>query len=267
MTLVVIHAGFHKTGTTSVQTALTENAERLAPHLRVLLKPDFKPLTDAARACSVAPGHQSVAAVGRRAARVFRRLDRDDPRPVVLCSEDLSGHLPGRHGLCRYAAAPRIMATIAETARERFGDGTDLRFYFSTRAPEPWLRSTWWQNLRSTRLTADLDRYSETLAEGADLGRVVQEVAEAVAPCPVTSVALEDSRTRTEGPLAPLLDLTGLDPEARAALVIPLAANVRPDIGLEEVFLALNRSALKDRPLSEAKKHLRRIANRQAGLH
>ena len=47
MTLVVIHAGFHKTGTTSVQTALTENAERLAPHLRVLLKPDFKPLTDA----------------------------------------------------------------------------------------------------------------------------------------------------------------------------------------------------------------------------
>ena len=86
-------------------------------------------------------------------------------------------------------------------------------------------------------------------------------------PCPVTSVALEDSRTRTEGPLAPLLDLTGLDPEARAALVIPLAANVRPDIGLEEVFLALNRSALKDRPLSEAKKHLRRIANRQAGLH
>ena len=111
-----------KTGTTSVQTALTENAERLAPHLRVLLKPDFKPLTDAARACSVAPGDQSVAAVGRRAARVFRRLDRDDPRPVVLCSEDLSGHLPGRHGLCRYAAAPRIMATIAETARQRFGD-------------------------------------------------------------------------------------------------------------------------------------------------
>ena len=74
MTLVVIHAGFHKTGTTSVQTALTENAERLAPHLRVLLKPDFKPLTDAARACSVAPGDQSVAAVGRRAARLDQPL-------------------------------------------------------------------------------------------------------------------------------------------------------------------------------------------------
>ncbi|APX23055.1 MAG: hypothetical protein CML50_01690 [Rhodobacteraceae bacterium] len=262
MTRIVIHAGFHKTGTTTVQTTLQANRALLEPHLRVCLKADFERLTKAARAYSLAPDEAGRAAVGREAARFFRRLDRDDPRPVLMASEDLSGHLPGRRGLTRYHATAEIMALLSETAVARL-DAAPV-FFFSTRERDAWLRSTWWQNLRSTRLTLDLDRYAEELAGAVDLEAIVAEVAVRVGPAQVASEPLETSRSRREGPLAPLLDLVALPPEPRAALELRPPENVQPDIGLAEVFLALNRSGLDDRHLREAKKTLRRLAIRQA---
>jgi hypothetical protein len=52
MTRIVIHAGFHKTGTTSVQTMLDANRRILGRRLRIYLKSDFGSLTKAARAFS-----------------------------------------------------------------------------------------------------------------------------------------------------------------------------------------------------------------------
>ena len=44
-------------------------------------------------------------------------------------------------------------------------------------AADAWLRSTCWQNRRSTRLTEDLDCYGERLAPAAALDDIVAEVA------------------------------------------------------------------------------------------
>ena len=114
------------------------------------------------------------------------------------------------------------------------------------------------------KVTLDLDRYAEELAGAVDLEAIVAEVAVRVGPAQVASEPLETSRSRREGPLAPLLDLVALPPEPRAALELRPPENVQPDIGLAEVFLALNRSGLDDRHLREAKKTLRRLAIRQA---
>ena len=264
MTRVVIHAGFHKTGTTSVQSTLRANHALLAPHLRVYLKADFEALTDATRAYCAAPdSEEALNAVGRYAMRFFRRIARDDPRPVLMSCEDLSGHLPGRRRHPGYHAAPQIMSVIAENARHRFGEALDLVFFFSTRDSDTWLRSTWWQNLRSTRLTDDLDRYATRPEVATDLMQTVSAVAEAVAPARVVSEPLDLSRDRPEGPLTPLLDLVALDPEIRAALTMLPPVNAQPVAGLDEVFVALNRSALSEENLREAKKALRRIANEQ----
>ncbi len=262
MTRIVIHAGFHKTGTSSVQSLLHVNRDVLSDSLRVCLKPDFEPLTEAARAFSADPGPMGLADMTDAAQRFFATLDPDDPRPVLMSSEDLSGHMPGRLGLERYDAAELIMPQIAEAALMRFGAEADLRFYFSTRAPDPWLRSAWWQNLRATRLTLDFDAYAARFAEAADLDAVLHSVAEAVAPLQVAACPLEESSSQPQGPLTPLLDLVGLPEDRRAALTMLPPANVQPELGLQPVMLALNRSGLKLRQIKEVKRILRGMADR-----
>ncbi len=261
MMRLVIHAGFHKTGTTSIQSTLRSNRHLLSRHLRVLLKKDFEPLTRAARAFSLDPDALTLAAVTREAEATFGALAPADPRPVLMSSEDLSGHLPGRHGLDRYDAASLVMTQLAEVAFARFGEDLDLVFYFSTRGQEAWLRSTWWQNLRSSRLTLDYESYARKIALAADLPAVLEEIAAAVAPARIVSGALEEAASLPLGPAGPLLELAGLPGRAMARMTQPPPANVRPDLGLEVVLLELNRSGLSQADLAEVKSHLLRLTN------
>ncbi|MBS0125820.1 hypothetical protein [Thetidibacter halocola] len=266
MTRIVVHAGFHKTGTSSVQTMIDRNRVVLAPVLRAFLKPDFTPLTEAARGFSAAPHKVPPAAVGIAARAFFATLDPADPRPVLMSSEDLSGHMPGRRGIDRYGAAPTVMRQIADAARGHFGETAEVTFHFSTRGAEAWLRSVWWQNLRVTRLTDDLPGFTRAHAGAADLEGIVAEVATAVAPARAVSVRLEDIVPCPRGPLEPLLDLLDLPASVRDALTVVGPVNAQPDVDLGPVLLALNRSGFDDAHLSRAKTHLRRLANSQSDL-
>ncbi|KMK68762.1 hypothetical protein [Puniceibacterium sp. IMCC21224] len=260
MTRLVIHAGFHKTGTTSVQSMIAANRDTLAPLTRCYLRDDFANLTEAARRFSISPDATALENVLDAATEFFDNLDPQDPRAILMSSEDLSGHLPGRHGLDRYDAAALILSQVAEAAHTRFGATLDLTFHFSTRSADAWLRSTWWQNLRSTRMTRDLDDYARTIAAAADHSAILQDVASAVAPDAVTCQPLEETGALPQGPLTPLLDLLGIDAATRATLTVLPPNNVQPDIGLDQVFLALNRSGLRHKQVKEAKRSLRRMA-------
>ena len=50
---LVLHAGFHKTGTTSLQQTLRKNKRLLSRHWRVFTRLGQEPLCEAARAYSV----------------------------------------------------------------------------------------------------------------------------------------------------------------------------------------------------------------------
>lgn len=259
---LVIHPGFHKTGTKSVQTALRDNASVLAPYLRVLLREDLPELIDRARGYSRHPTPRRMQSVYDAALAVFETLDPGDHRPVLISSEDLSGYMPGRRDVFHYRAVPAIMAQIERAALARFGADAELSFYFSTRAPKPWLTSLWWQNLRGTRLDMPLKRYLRVSAELGDLDLVVAAVASGVTAARVDAVSLDITADLPEGPLAPLLELVGLPTHARSALRFGPPANVRPGMGLEDVFLALNRSGLPDDVVAGAKRDLLRAARR-----
>lgn len=261
-TRIVIHAGFHKTGTTSVQAMLRENSERLDPHVRVYLKESFADLTDAARAFSIKPREDTLAAVADAATAFFSGCDADDPRALLMASEDLSGHMPGRHGLDCYDGAGLVMRALSEAAFSRFGADADVTFYFSTRARDSWLRSTWWQNLRSTRLGLDLHEYRAQFDAARSLDDILSEVASDVAPAKVASRRLEDVGNGPLGPLDPILDLLDIDGLDRSALTALPPENVQPDLGIDAVFLALNRSQLPDKDIRTAKRSIRKMARR-----
>lgn len=264
MTRIVIHAGFHKTGTTSVHSMLDANRRILSRTLQVYLRDDFEALTRAARDFSVEPSKKMLTRVIHEAAVFFDSLDPDDARPILMSSEDLCGNMPGRRGLDRYDAASLILSQLAEAANLRFGPETDLTFFLSTRSRDDWLQSTWWQNLRSTRLTLGFDDYAKQIAAAADLDQVLEDMAEIIGPARIVSCPLETSSPMAFGPLTPILDLLDVAEVTRKKLRVLPPANVQPEIGMDLVFLALNQSGLTDDNLAEAKRLLRKLANKQA---
>lgn len=252
MRLVIVHAGFHKTGTTTVQNTLRDNRRLLAPHLQVILRPGMVALCEAARAFSVARDPLEMALFRYELARLAEDWAPGDPRPLLLASEDLSGHMPGRRGLTGYDAAPLLMRALAETLAEAM-PGARLQFFFSTRAAAPWLASCYRQTLRATRLTLGEAEYARRFRASAALDAAVDAVARAVAPLPVQRCALETSQDRPLGPLAPLLDLLDLPDAVRAAIVLHPAANAALPQSVNDRLLALNRSDLDDNALRAAK--------------
>lgn len=260
MRRVIVHAGFHKTGTSTAQTTLQRNRQLLAPHLQVILRPGMVAACEAARAFSERRDVLDMALFRYELARLTETWEAADRRPVLLASEDLGGHMPGRRGLSGYDAVPALMRALAETLVEAM-PGAMVQFHFSTRAAAPWLASCYRQNLRTTRLTLDQATYARRFRASAALDAVVDAVAAAVAPCEVRRCALEACATRPLGPLAPLLDLVGLPETVRGALVPQPPANTALPQAVLDRFLALNRSGLDDAALRAAKRIVGRTAS------
>lgn len=253
---IIVHAGFHKTGTKSVQSVLEDNRALLAPHMRCFVRPDVRKMITFARRFSQSGDGADLNGFGRRCRMFFERLDASDPRPVVISAEDLAGYMPGRNDVKTYAAVPKLMAELELALATVFNEGFDLDILLSTRARDGWLKSLWWQNLRSRRLTLDLARHSAAFQEAADLQAIVEQTQIAVLQGTVHAAALEITKSAPQGPTTPLLDLAGVDDETRAQMTQAGIQNSRPQNGIEDIFLALNRSSFSDNTVSETKKAL-----------
>lgn len=253
---IIVHAGFHKTGTTTVQKALRLNNTVLRPHLQVVLRPKMINLCEAARVYSKRRDSTNLGLFRIEVAQLAEALDTEDPRPVLLASEDLAGHMPGRHGLRAYTAAPKLLATLAETLAESC-PGAQVELFFSTRSADAWLASCYAQHLRATRITDSRGDYIKSHRGSADLNTIVDRIAEA-STCPVHRAALEESTTRPLGPLDPLLDLLELPDALRGMLVPSPAANMAPPRSEMDKLLQLNRSTLSAQDLRAAKDMIKR---------
>jgi hypothetical protein len=80
---MIIHAGFHKTGTSTVQSVLKAQHRRLSPHVNVIIKTDIPALCQAALAYSDEPTTSHLAAYQAEATACFGEAT-DDPRPVLI---------------------------------------------------------------------------------------------------------------------------------------------------------------------------------------
>jgi hypothetical protein len=252
---VIVHAGFHKTATTSAQKFLRANSKNIWPR------------------CSLAlPGklHKGAALMAVRYSRydkpalldafgeglhgTLSKIDQNSSRKILISDENIAGRMPGRDGQLSYNAAPALMARAEDIICDVFGSETDVVFCFTTREPDSWLKSTYKLNLRTSRLTMDEATYTATYAPVADLAGVAKAVADAVTGT-VYTVDLADL-TGPNGPAQPLIDLIELPDHRRRKLVPHPVDNTGPDEGLVADLLALNRSNLSDKDLNAAKADL-----------
>lgn len=253
----VIHAGFHKTGTTSMQDCLRRNADLLAPLWRVETtqgSADLRRVTAAARAFSLSGAAEDLALVRARAVLWLAGLTGPG---VLVSSEDLAGHMPGIGPVRHYGALVPILSALTETIQRFHAGRARIAVLLTTRAPGAWLRSLHWQQAKGDRLTLDFPEFAASLPLAADHGAIADDLRRALGPVPVTLAPLETLAARPLGPASALLGLADL-PEVMARALIPVApANTGPSSDLAAEFVALNRLGLDSAALRAAKVLLR----------
>ena len=254
---LIVHAGFHKTGTTHLQKTLGRNRDALAPHACLFLREDMEGLCDAARAYSARPDPVELGLFDYEMALFCEGLLALDAAPLVLMSsEDLAGHVPGRHGLWGYEHAPKLMARMWAIVLECL-PGASVQFWFTTRDTPSWTNSAYGQNVRATRFTMTREAYVARLAhQGFDLRDEVARIAAAVAPAPVDHACLDQIGDLPLGPAGAFLAHAGLGPGVMDQMRIAQGRNPSLPGEIIDQMLALNCSDLADDALRQAKKSL-----------
>lgn len=238
---IILHAGFHKTGTSTVQKFLRTNRVALRKQVALRLRWHMKDLISATRGYSTDRDPLTLIKVQSRFGALMNDLPGMPRRTLIISAEELAGHLPGRGALADYAAAPVLLYAFWEIAKTRYPKA-EIMVYLSTRAPQTWLASAYWEHVKSSDMTMDFDAFAEKYHSAANLTAMVDEVTSRV-PVAVRTHALEDCADLPFGPVDPLLDLCDVPDDIRAALVPEPPANTRPKPGVLETLLEVNRTA------------------------
>lgn len=254
---ILIHAGFHKTGTSSVQATLRANGPQIWPTHALVLPHRIHDATRMATMHSVMGGPVSLAEFKDRLLALFKGLTLGRRRGLIVSAEDLAGLIPGRRGHVTYDACPDLMVMIESCLRQVWGSDTSITFYFGTREPEGWYKSLYWQNLRSSRLTMEFQTFADSLGALA-FDEVIKATKAKLRHATVRTIRLEDQTEAEFGPATPILEAANLLPEHRARLVPGRIANASPSNDILRAVLAMNRSDASDEEVAQGKDRLLR---------
>ena len=252
----LIHAGFHKTGTSSLQRTMEQNADALADRVRVITKDETSTLRRAAQLYAQAGDAEALELLKESVAALLVEVDPDETRDVVLSEEDLCGLIPWRHGKTGYDDAPRIIKQMCDGVATHFPEH-EVQVLLTLRQTATWAKSCYSQHLRSTDIQLSLEEYLQTAAARCDLSAAAEHISAAIAPITVKLAWLEDLSSTPLGPA--MAALTRL-PQAHWIMdqltPCPPANTTLPE-ALAAEFLRLNRSGLDGWDLKSAKKQAR----------
>lgn len=205
---VFLHAGFHKTGTTSFQALLELNRARLPAALVNHCDRAVRPLKAAVGAYDPARD----AATGPAIAEVVRRLAAPHPGRLFVSSEFLTGPIPSPR---RPGPVYGTAADILRWARAGLGD-RPLTVALTIRAREAWLGSLH-RHLVAARGLPMTEAAFRTLPAFAAFswGAVLADIHARFGPVEV--FPMEADLSHRLGPGAALLARFGLSPEDLAA--------------------------------------------------
>lgn len=248
---LVIHAGFHKTGTTSIQETLKLNRPVLRPVLHSVFRPGLKHVVVAARGFSTYGDVVSRAKFRRR----FRAFLKERPllpeQVLCLSAEELSGHLPGRPKVLSYRAAIKLAKDMAAGARSVFPDA-ELVLFYTTRNPDDWLASAYAEHVKSSSMTMAFEEFVARYRSAAELDDMVKRIASTVSADVIQS-RLEETANDAFGPAAKLLDICDVPQDIRDQMTRPEPANRRPDPDVLAALLEANRTVADKTALKAAK--------------
>lgn len=249
---VIIHPGFHKTATTSIQAFFGKNRKSLRPYLRFLSPNATRAASDAAR--NFSQSHDPIHLVAFQNA-LLESLRQPLTRKVdtlVVSNEDLLGCFPGSYGVKNYSAAPILAKTLAETIQAILPQNSHLTIYCSVREQRAWIRSAYQHCVTFFRNTDDLDLFSNAVGHAFDPAELKNTLATSL-PKNVSLVTslLEDEAAKPYGPATAIVDLVGLPQEANKNLLRIAKRNEALGPDALQTLLGINRSDLSDEQVKE----------------
>ncbi|MEJ6397363.1 hypothetical protein [Yoonia sp. 208BN28-4] len=260
MQQVLLHPGFHRTGTSSMQHFLWRNHEVLAPHVSLMMLRHMKPVIRQCGKFSLTRDPLDLLELAEMLDTAFAENPVPDGRHLIMSAEGLCGQMPGRSGVPDYSAAPMLVQYLTGYLTEKFPQA-NTRVIMSTRAPDEWLESVYLYQLRMTRLTMDSDAFADTYRAASDLDGVMEQIADLVDPIDVLFLPLSDATRHPKGPGCALLDQIAVPDTLRAALIPVGRGNEKPDDYTRQRFLDLNRSDLTDAEVAGLKTTIAEQAN------
>ncbi|TRW97571.1 hypothetical protein FNJ84_08690 [Paracoccus sp. M683] len=261
MTRIFVHAGFHKTGTKTVQHFLHQNGPVIWPRSAIVLPSRLRQVT------RIGFWYQDLPEPGlldqwQEAMETFlRSLDLAPAKPgkagrdLIISAENLLGRMPNQVGPDPYPVAVDLLDRLIR-ALGVLPQPAETTVYLSQRQPQDWLRSVHSHlALKSRiRLREDLDQFTARLGQ-LSLADQARHIAAAL---PVR-VITHDIATLAEAPFGiaqPFVDFLNL-PAAALARLTPVGHVYRsaaPE--LVAALIALNNSALDGDALVAAKQAL-----------
>jgi hypothetical protein len=248
---VLVHFGLHKTGTSTAERTLFDNQTRLAPFAAIVGRKSWPEVSSAAKRYSQAPTPDALDIFGAALAARLAGLPATGPA-LCISNVDLSGHIPGHGKVQDYGALPALIGEIRRRIVARFAR-PDLTFLVSTRDPQGWLASLYWQNLKVTRLSLERDAFVTRLAPVAETGPLLAAIEAELGGHTLIRAPLEDSRSHRLGPAWPILRALDIPEDVLAALTAHRRLKATPDDATVAAVLELNRAALDDDDCADAK--------------
>lgn len=267
MVHIVVHPGFHKTGTSSLQSWLGQNRRALKPYLSFYGKADFLAAGSAARIYGQKPYPWRLRAFRRTFDRFLSKIP--DAPVIVLSRETFSGSMPGHRRFparlirdYRGVAVPLGQQIIA-ALQARFGPDVQITFLYTLRDRESWIRSVYGHLLRSIHLREDFAHFRARFPDLMDPRSEAEAIAKMLG-VDAHFVTLEDVGDHREGPASAVLDLLGVPQHVRDSLPAAVRANTGQTAALEDQFLILNRASRDKAALKAAKDAMLRDARTAA---
>ncbi|SIS86492.1 hypothetical protein [Phaeovulum vinaykumarii] len=258
MMRVLLHPGFHKTGTTTAQDFLYANRKLIWPRAALVLPWRLGALEAAVFAAAFDRADASLAAVTAEMAAVLADLDLGPRRTILVSCENLLGEMPRGTGHAPYPfAAPILRAVLA--AFQALPWPVEVTVHLSLRDQAAWEESVWAHQVRKT---AQIVPFTEDLAPfRARLSRVplAEQVARLQKGVRGVHFDIRDLAALSAapfGPAQPFVDFLRLSRAQMAEFALPVPANAAPPRAVTEQLLELNRTLTDDRALAQAKRAL-----------
>lgn len=220
---IVIHLGFPKTGTTTIQSLLDANTARLEPELTIAAKGD---LTLQLRKVAMRAMHVPMARAfwmwrfHRGLKQLRRDVDAMTFKTLIISDETLFGLNPARLSDISTAGTYEDMLRALDAAL----DGYAPRYIVYLRDPESWKTSFYNQNFKRRRTTQSFADWSKEHDFETGPLKVIERM-RVVLGDRLAVRQMEDDRAEGRFLGQALLEYAGLPPERFADLEMPPRQN------------------------------------------
>jgi hypothetical protein len=233
---VVLHAGFRKAGSTSIQKLLSGNRDRFPAHFQIAARDDTTLQVRRAvyqRCRSNAKGESK--AIAREAKRLAISLMGEKGRTVVISDENLTANMVfNDQGETIIDWTVEILPIY-----EKAFSSSKLEIVLYIRSREPWLRSAYTQEVKRKGLTVPFEEWLDVVPAEVDLRSGIDRIRVSV-NCPLHVFDMEEELMSGSVLGSGLMELLGLSSEEIGDLKRPGRRNASPPAGAIDLIRMVN---------------------------